>query len=854
MNGLQNWNSKPNKSVAMKNLMILIGLIGMPLILAGQKWHEFVTGGDNYYDIVSAAEQHFNRTGKGRGSGYKQYMRWREQMEIMISPSGEIRNFSALNYKETVHLLKYARMNRSTHGTWEDLGPTDYYVSDAHSGGGVGRINCMAFHPTDPNTFWIGAPIGGLWKTTDDGATWTPMTDHFPSIGISGIVVDPTDPEVIYILTGDGDGLNYPSIGVMKTTDGGQTWNPGGLQFGPDQFVFGTKLLGHPTDPDILFATFRVFGIFRTDDGGVSWTQVVSGRSVWDIEFKPGDPSVVYAAASDSNTGTLLKSTDTGQFFALEDDPDFPDTASRMAIAVSPSAPDNVYALFGGNNAIAGTFRGMFKSTDQGDEFTMQANSPNILASDMSGNNLADQSGYDICIEIDPGNDSRVFVGGINMWKSEDDGITWQRETWWMRNDPLNPYVHADWHNIYYQGGYLYANVDGGIYRSGDNGHSWSELTSGLSLMQFYEIDILNSEYIGGTQDNGTNGSNFGDPQAHSILGGDGFGCTWHTGDNSIQYISTQNAVYRRQFGTSIPISPIEMGFNDFWFTEIEMHTTDPDFVFVSTFNEIYRGNGDAFGFSWDSLRLSSTHTDTFAIVTNFVQGTSDPDVMYACIDTAFLKCEDISAGTPAWTTLSGPFTGVELPRDVEIDPSNSDKVWVCLGGFTDSLKVFYSSDGGSTWTNISGGLPNVPALCLAYEPGSNDGIYVGTSIGMFYRNAAMSDWMYFSNYFPNTQIQDIEISAGYVFAGTFGRGIWRSPTYSSCPFDLVLTPGNDLGNPLSMGLQIYHAENSIQTTRIIQGSTAEVFYYGGNYIDMLDGFWSRGGGFMEAQPDGCPD
>lgn len=840
----------------MKLIGIGLLILLVPAILSGQRWRGEAGGNENYHDLVARIEAYYATHDKGRGSGYKQFMRWRGMMEPRVGPSGEMKNYDALNYQAYRKIMRERSSSRAVHGTWQDLGPTDYYTSDSYSGGGVGRVNCMAFHPSDPDIFWIGTPVGGLWKTTDDGETWNPMTDHFASIGISGIVVDQTNPDVIYVLTGDGAASNSPSIGVMKTTNGGITWQPTGLQFGPEQRRFGYKLLGHPVNPDILFATFRGdaiapgTGIYRTLNGGQTWTQVLSLNTVWDIEFRPGSPDTMYAAASNNTSATLMRSTDAGLTWMMDDDSDFPDTCDRMAIAICPSVPDKIYAVFGGD-FMDGAFRGFYMSTDNGQEFVMQSNTPNILGSAMSGDDGTDQAWRDLAIIVDPDDDTKVFVAAVCAWKSENSGASWQRETWWRRDDPLNPYVHADFQNLYFQNGWLYANNDGGIYRSDNFGHSWQELTNGLSIMQFYEIDILNDEYIGGTQDNGTNGSNVSNPQAHNLWGGDGFGCTWHTGDNSIQYISTQNAVYRRQFGTSIPISPIDLGDNDFWFTQIEMHTTNPDYVFVSTFNEIYRGNGDAFGFSWDSLRLSDFMGGG---VTNFVQGVSNPDVMYACNGTNVYRCNDISATSPTWSLLSTPFNGIAGARDVETDPAAAEKLWVCLGGYVDTMKVFFSPDSGLTWVNISDGLPNVPMICLVYEPGSNDGIYVGTEIGVFYRNAAMSSWIYFGNLLPNTRIEDLEIFGNYIYAGTFGRGIWRSETYTSCPYNLVLTPGNDLSNPLSIGTQHYHAENNITSTRLMGGNMAEIFYSAGNYIDMLEGFWSKQGNFLEVQVDGCPD
>ena len=846
----------------MKNSIIFFGFIFLTFSLSAQDWTSLIASSDNYYELTERADAFFEQKGKGKGSGYKQFMRWRGEMEYKMDNDGTIPNFSALNlraYQSQQRKLSYAS-GRMTHGEWEDLGPFDYYTSDSYSSGGVGRINCMAFHPTDPDILYVGTPVGGMWKSTDAGMTWSPMTDAFASIGISGIVVHPTNPDTIFILTGDGDGSQSRSTGVLKTTDGGLTWENTDLVFGTTDNKHGQKLIGHPSNGDILFAAIRdnvgsgpAGGIYRTIDGGENWIQVETMVAAWDIEFQPSDSLIMFATGRKSGGNpTFFKSTDGGASWFEDGDPDFPTSGvARMMIANSPSQPTNVYLLAGGDTGMSGTFQGLFKSTDDGAGFDLMSTTPNILGWAMSGNDNSDQAGYDLALIVDPEDDSKVFVAGINMWKSEDNGLTWARETWQRRDDPLNPYVHADWHNLYFHNGSLYSNNDGGIYRSEDFGNSWTELTAGMSIMQFYELDILNNEYLGGTQDNGTNGQKFTDSQVHNLWGGDGFGAVWHTGDNSIQYISSQNAIYRRQFGSSIPVSPIELGNNDFWFNEIEMHTTNPDFVFVSTFDEVYRGNGDAFGFSWDSLFTSSMSANDR--VNGFVQGVNNEEVMYVVIGDTLIRTDDLGSNPPTWTDLPVPFT--PNMADVEVHPDDADQVWVCATGYTAGRKVYFSDDGGMSWTNISMGLPNVPMRCLVHEGSPENGIYVGTEIGVYYRNDNMSEWIYFSNLLPNTVIADLEISGGEIFAGTFGRGVWRSDLYSSCPVNLTLTQANDLSNPFSIGTQLYHASNSITSSRIMgNGLGTYVEYNAGNYVKMPVGFNAKLGSQVLARIGGCPD
>ena len=815
---------------------------------------------DNYYAASDKAETYFAANGTASGTGHKQYMRWQGHMEYRAGVDGEVRNFAALNYRAYQSLMAHQQTLRATHGEWEDLGPSDYFVSDSYSGGGIGRINCIAFHPSDANTIWVGAAVGGLWKTSDGGTTWSPRTDAFASIAISGIAIDHTDPNIIYVLTGDGDGNDATSIGVIKTTNGGFTWQQTNLTFGVNQNIRGYKLLIHPTNPLILLAATTA-GIYRTTDGGSVWTNVYPNVRTTDLEFSPADPNVMYGSTMNQIDSAwwqarLVKSLNNGVSWFIESDPNFPDTSLRCAVAVSPSETANVYVLFGGANAVAGTYRGVYKSTNFGATFSTQSTTPNILNNSSNGGGLSDQASYDLVIAVDPLDDEIVYVGGINMWKSINSGVGWSRATWWRRDDPT-PYVHADWHSLEFNGSTLFAGVDGGIYKTTDGAGSWTELSAGLSIMQFYQIDVYNNTYVGGSQDNGTNGAAVTNSQTHNIHGGDGFGCTWHSGNDQIQYLSAQNNIVRRQFGSNIIIWQES---NGFWYTDIKMHTTNTNFLFLNKGKHLFRGNEiSVTNYNWDSLGTGATliggnGSNSLNRILGYAQGTDNPEVMYVVNRGRIIKTTNLSNASPTWDTLVNPVIGIAPLSDVIIDPVNSQRVWLTCGGYVAGQKVFFSWNGGGSWINISGTLPNVPVRCITYHQGTNDDIYLGMEVGTFFRDAAHSDWLYYSNYLPNTIISDLVVSGGYVYAGTFGRGIWRSSTYSVCPVDLVLTPAND-GNPLVTGKQVHHASNSITTTRIHNGGLGtEVYYNSGNYVDMTTGFWAKQDNFMEVRVEGCPN
>ena len=250
-----------------------------------------------------------------------------------------------------------------------------------------------------------------------------------------------------------------------------------------------------------------------------------------------------------STENGLLISSNGGNSFGYSPDASLPDAPdyTRLELAVSPSAPASVYLLFGGG---ATGFEGLYKSSDYGQTFALKSTSPNIMSNNGDGTGNNHQAWYDIAITVDPSNDDHVYVGGINVWKSTNGGVTWSVKTDWRRIIPGIAWIHADIHELEFNGSRLYAVSDGGVYYSDDGGNNWTEKSAGLAISQFYYIDINDNDYVGGTQDNGTYGSNVNNTQAQGILDGDGFAAIYHDGNTSIQYISNQNNIVRRQFGS----------------------------------------------------------------------------------------------------------------------------------------------------------------------------------------------------------------------------------------------------------------------------------------------------------------
>lgn len=749
-------------------------------------------------EIQRLADEYFRDRDQGRGSGYKQYKRWEYKIQDRLDDQGRIINYNSLLW-EASKQLRGAEMAPGCNADWSILGPTDDYVNGPSGyNPGLGRVNVVAFHPSDPDIIFVGTPSGGLWKTTNEGSSWFPLTDKLPSIGVSGIVIHPTDPNIIYILTGDGDGGDTFSIGVLKSTNGGITWNDTGLSWGVSSMVRGYKLVRDPSDPDVLLAATTA-GLYRTTDAGANWTQEQSGTFV-DIEYKPNDPATIYA----STGSQFYRSTDSGANWTLIST-GLPTGESRVALAVSPDDPEYVYYL-AGPTMDTSVFRGLYRSTNGGTSFDLRINTPNILDGTLNGDGFRDQSTYDLAMAVAPGNAERVITGGINVWGSNDGGATVSIIAHWNTNTQTSnnlQYTHADIHELVYNplDGSLWCGSDGGVFRSLDNGVTWDDRSSvgasnGLAIMQFYRIADLPSNanfLIGGTQDNGSDIWSGGNDVTH-IDGADGMDCMIDFNTPSILYHSRQNGGLRKSLDGGNTHSSIRPGqSNGSWVTPYAMDPADPTIIYAAYVDTVYRSTngGSTWSGSIPSLGAGAYRSLHVAPANASVVYAATASRMFVSTNSASTWTE-ITAGLPV---------GSANITMIATDVTNSNDVWVTFSGFSNGNKVFYSSNGGSTWQNWSGSLPNAPANCIVYddtEAGGDNAVYVGMDVGVFYRDATMTDWLPFFDGLPNMPVFDLEVHvpAGKLRAGTYGRGLWETalfvpdntPPDVTCPADISVS------------------------------------------------------------------
>lgn len=746
-----------------------------------QEWVEMMRDPNaNFYDVQTEFNNYWAGKTIEKGKGYKAFKRWEYYMAPRVYPSGDLclpsQNYR--NYRQWEMDLIQNGIPKSTAGNWTFVGPTG-----KPSGGGAGRLNFVRFDPNNTSIIYVGTPDGGLWKTTNGGTSWTTNTDQLAVIGVSDIAIDPTNSQIMYLATGDFDAPDTYSIGVLKSIDGGNTWNTTGLTFTTNQYRNIGRILINPTNPNIVMA-FTNVGIFRSTNGGATWPIVsaTSNLNFSDAEFKPGDANTVYACGT-----SFRKSTDGGAtWVASTSGVPAVGNLSRMALAVSAANAPYVYILCAGTD---NGFYSVIRSTDSGTNFTTQmaqTASNNILGWS-TGSDSGGQGWYDLCIAVSPSNANEVYTGGVNIWKSTNGGTSFVRTSDWTASGTT--YVHSDIHDLVFLPGSsttIFAACDGGIFKSTNSASAWSDISANLCIAQQYRIGlsaITAGKQLAGHQDNGSNYTATGTTWTQKY-GGDGMDCFIDRTTDNNMIVSLYNGDYARSTNGGASFTDITdptTNGSEEWVSPIHQDPTTSTVVYAAGRPALYKSINIWGAVSWTAL---GTPTGT-GNITEFAIAPSNNQIIYALKTGTNAVSKSTNGGT-SFTAVSTGLPTNGQPTWVAVSNTDPDVVFVSYSGYTATSKVYKSINGGTSWTNISTGLPNIPVNCIVYENGSagGDGIYVGTDLGVYFRDNSMTNtWVDFSSGLPNNAVSDLEIYYGttkVLKAGTFGRGTWQSDLYSS--------------------------------------------------------------------------
>ncbi len=575
----------------------------------------------------------------------------------------------------------------------------------------------------------------------------------------------------MYMATGDGNGNHTYSIGVLKTTDGGITWNTTGLSWTVTQGRVMRRIVIKPDNSNIVIVATSN-GIYRTTNGGTNWTQVQTGN-FYDLEWKPGNPNTIYAARYNG----VMRSTDGGATWSNITS-GFPTNGGRVELAVTPADSNYVYAVVANPNTDG--LLGVYRSTNGGNSWSLRANSPNILGYNSNGSDAGGQAWYDLAMDASPTNREEIVVGGINIWRSTNGGSNWTIIAHWTGAGA--PYVHADIHWLKYtSSNTIFAAHDGGISRTTNSGSSWTDISANLAIHQIYRIGLSasNSErQLVGAQDNGTTLIDLSTGVLNRVLSGDGMECAIDPVTQSVMYASVYFGDVYRTTGsgwTQIAGNGVN-GINESgaWVTPYQINPQNRYGLFIGLEN-VWKSTNR--GSSWTKISNLSGSSNIIALAV----APSDSNTIYFA--TSFNVYRTTNGGA-SWTTISSGLPLSTLnPTYIAVKNNDPNTVYITFSGYTSGSKVYRSTNGGSSWTNISTGLPNLPANCVVYENGSNDRIYVGTDVGVYVRDNSMSGFQPFFNGLPNVIVNELEIhyGSGKIRAGTFGRGLWESDLYSTC-------------------------------------------------------------------------
>jgi photosystem II stability/assembly factor-like uncharacterized protein len=683
-----------------------------------------------------------------------------------------------------------------------------------------GRVVDLAVVEGRPATLYVATASGGLWKTTNNGTTWVPAFERESTVSLGAVAVSASNPDVVWVGTGEANARNSVSWGdgVYKSTDGGKTWQHAGLR---DTQHIGRVVI-HPTNPDIVYVAAlghvwganRERGLYKTADGGKTWTQVKfldADTGFIDLAMDPDDPDTLYAAAyrvrRDAFSGGnpaeqfgplagLYKTSDGGKTWARLGTGLPTRPVGRCGLAVYRKDPRILYAVVQTDRTILKRETewgqpakangdpangGVFRSADRG-------------ATWVKVNDLCPRPFYFGQVRVDPNDDRRVYVLGVALHVSRDGGKTFKAET--------DPAVHADWHALWVDpkdSDHMAAGSDGGAFLTFDRGQNW-EHPKNLPIGQFYAVAVdMSRPYwvYGGLQDNGT----WGGPSAtrnvdgvsaanwSRVLGMDGFHCQVDPRDSDRVYAEGQYGELRRVnvgTGEAVNIRPTppqgqpEYRFN--WSTPLLLSPHDPNTIYYGG-NVLFRSRdrGDRWEVISPDLTLGrpGRGPDTSHTITTVAESPQRAGVLWVGTDDGRVQLS--RNGGRDWADLSANVPGV--PRDRHVSRLIASyfaegTAYLALDRHRNDDRrpyLFRTADYGATWKPLANDLPEEGPVLVVRESSRNpDLLLAGTEFGLFVSLDGGAHWQKYPG-LPTVAVHDLVIHPRdrELVVGTHGRGIY---------------------------------------------------------------------------------
>jgi len=681
---------------------------------------------------------------------------------------------SAMRQARTLH----ASASRSI-VNWEFAGPLNI----------GGRITDIEMPANSNSVIYIGAASGGIFKTTNTGASWVNVFSEAATLWIGDLAIDPNNPQVIWAGTGEANASSQSvrGDGIYKSVNGGETWQFSGLE---ESAYFGRIVVDHANSNRVfaavcgdLFTPDSHRGIYRTNDGGTSWQQILfvnDSTSAIDIVQHPTNPDILYAAMWERMRGLnyrrsfgpgsgIWKTIDGGENWT-ELTGGLPQGTGigRIGLAIAPSDPSVVYAFYDTQDEVA-----VYKTNNSGQLWTR--------ANDGALQGMSSNFGwYFGQIRVNPTNPEVAYVLGVDLYYTSNGGNSWTQLAGYFNNDE----IHVDHHAMYIHptSGRVMEGNDGGMYYSDDAGFSWNKMNN-LPLTQFYdiEVDYLKPERIyGGTQDNNTVRTLTGSfTDWEPILGGDGFYSLVDYTNSNIIYAEYQYGGLNKSTNGGIYMNPI----NGYWSSDrvnwsapVIMHPENPQTLYFGTYRVWKSTNG---GNSWTPVTSDLTNGDdgsSYHTVTTLAISSVDPAIVLAGTDDGRVHIST-NEGI-VWNEISNGLPDRWITR-VATDPFNANTIYATCSGFRwdETIPhVYHSTNLGMTWEPISNNLPDLPVNVILADPTRQGRMFVGTDAGVFWTDNAGADWESLNGTLGNITVLSMKIhdKENFLLIGTYGLGAYK--------------------------------------------------------------------------------
>ena len=744
---------------------------------------------------------------------------------------------------------------------WESLGPSNV----------GGRTRTLVFDPRDSNRMLAGGVSGGVWESLNAGDSWRALSDDAANVNIGALVFDPVAPDTIYAGTGElyrNNQRPYAAMwgqGILRSTDNGAHFRQL-LASANDDFRYVSDIVISRHNHRRLYAATNT-GVWRSDDGGSRFVRVLlptdgSGGLLYegctDLELlsdaSAGDvllascasrseddrywlPGTVIPPACGGPCPAAVFRTDNGAATAPAWSVVLTETGmGRTSLAVAPSAPNILYALSAStvpgpdrNNDGGGDYdnglHAVFRSVDAGLTWAARVrnDSPDVLSTYLLsyadgfeaqrcgfGRFDAYSAGwYNQAIAVNPLNPDVVWVGGMELYRSDNGGASFGKASyWWL--DGSSPYgIHADQHLIKFHPGYadgsrkLYVTNDGGVGMTGlDDAPTrigptaacgpaaasvpWAALENGLTSTQFYTgtVNATGTLRLGGTQDNGTllQRAGSGSQDFEETFGGDGASVAIDPRNDNTLYVSSQNVSIQRSINGGASYAEATNGINDatIFIMPFVLDQRAPDRLYAGG-SRLWRTNNQGRNWSAASAALGASFLHRISAI-----AVSPVDNNLLLLGNSFAIYRSANASTLGTTSvLASVSPRAGWVSSLTYDPVEANIAYATYSSFG-GAHVWRSADGGGTWTAIDGSgagqLPDIPVHHLVIDPNNRTRLYIGTDIGVFVSLDGGQSWAQENAGFANVIVERLAIAADapggvpMLFAFTYGRGVWRAP------------------------------------------------------------------------------